>query len=161
VEGAISLAAQAVADRDSRALFPMIDQRARNALASLVKARARAVDVIQKSYPAEAREEALRALGDAREAADPPALFAQRCDDACLDAFAERLSAPERVEEQGQLVIVQTVRGKQLELFRGKDGRYGLVWNTQALQRESSRAFAELDLIQRNAALYEKQRALR
>jgi hypothetical protein len=46
-------------------------------------------------------------------------------------------------------------------VYRGNDGQYGLVWNTEALRRENQRAFAELDLIKRNAATYAKQRTLR
>jgi hypothetical protein len=161
VEGAIARASHAAASRDARSLFALLDQRARNALASTVKARQRAVAVIQKSYPAEARSEALAQLGDGAQAQDGAGLFALRCGDPCMEEFAERLSAPQQVTREGPLTVVQTVRGERLELFHGQDGWYGLVWNTEALQRENTRAFAELDLIRQNAALYEKQRALK
>jgi hypothetical protein len=65
------------------------------------------------------------------------------------------------VEKRGELTHVRTVRGGELDLYRGQDGGYGIVWNTDALRRESTRAFAELDLIRRNANLYEKQRQLK
>jgi hypothetical protein len=159
-EGALAQAAQAASARDGAAMFQALDERARHALAAVVKARAQAKSIILKSYPADAQPEALAALGDAAEVDSPEALFARRCPQACLDELAQRLSAPREIRHEGPLAVVEMVRGGQVMLYRGKDERYGLVWNSEALQRESRRAFAELDLVHKNAELYEKQRNL-
>jgi hypothetical protein len=161
VEGAIATAASAVASRDPVALFSVIDERSRFALASVYKTRRSAAAVIRESYPAEARAAALSELGDALEADSEAALFGLRCADACLDAFAGVLGAPREIVRRGSEVTVKTVRDTEAELYRGADGRYGLVWETAALARERTRAAAELDLIKRNAALYRAQRALK
>jgi hypothetical protein len=141
-------------------MFQTLDERARNALASVVKARTRAAEAIRRSYPEGARGEALHALGDAGQVDTPEALFALRCPASCLDGLGAQLSAPRSVRHEGALAHVETVRGEQITLYRGKDGRYGLVWNSTALERESARAFAELDLVRENAALYAKQSKL-
>jgi hypothetical protein len=58
------------------------------------------------------------------------------------------------------VTVVHTSRGGELRLFHGTDGWWGIEWNTEALARERTRASAELDLVQKNAALYRKQQAL-
>lgn len=146
---------------DAAGLFQTLDQRARSAMYGLFKARQEAAGVIQEGYPEQAKAQALLSLGDAYRAESVEALFALRCPEACMDALAARMASPKDVTHEGDRVHVVTVRGEQLELFRGKDERYGLVWNTEALQRESARAYAELDLIRKNAAHYKKQQALK
>ena len=161
VEGAVARAAAAVASRDHAALLEMIDERARSALQSVYRARQQAAATIRASYPVEARAAALAELGDAAEATSALALFQMRCPDACVTQLGDPLGAPRTVREEGDLTRVTTVRGSELSLHRGKDGRYGLVWQTDALMRERARASAELELIQKNARAYEAQRALR
>jgi hypothetical protein len=160
VEGGIARAVAAASKHDSAALFHALDQRERFAMAVMVKARKQASRVIRAGYPKEAQAEALARLGDALQADTPEALFGARCQDACMDAIAARLSSPRSVKHHDRLADVETVRGEKLELYRGDDGNYGLVWNTEATRRENSRAFAELDLIKKNADMYAKQRAL-
>ncbi|MFT3926024.1 MAG: hypothetical protein QM778_26005 [Myxococcales bacterium] len=161
VEGAIARSEAAASNRDSQALFQSLDERARSALHGMVKARKRAADVIQTGYPKEAQAEALASLGDALQAESGEALFALRCPEACMDALAARLSPPRKVQEKDRLAQVETLRGEKVDLYRADDGTYGLVWNSEALRRESTRSFAELDLIKRNADMYAKQRALK
>ena len=64
-----------------------------------------------------------------------------------MDALAARLSSPRAVQHEDRLARVETVRGEQLELYKADDGTYGLIWKSDAVRRENSRAFAELDLI--------------
>ncbi len=161
VEGAIARAVAAASAHDAKALFNALDQRERFAMAAVVKARKRAAEVIRTSYPPEAQAEALARLGDALHAETGAALLAMRCPTACMDALAARLSSPRNVQHRERTVEVETVRGERLELYRADDGTYGLVWNSEAAQRENSRAFAELDLIKQNADMYAKQRALK
>jgi len=161
VEGAIARSEAAASSRDGEALFHSLDQRARFAMAGMVKARKRAAEIIRAGYPAEAQAEALARLGDALQVDKPEALFMLRCPERCMDDLAAVLAPPRSSQEHDRLVRVETIRGESVELYRADDGTYGLVWNSDALRRESSRSFAELDLIQRNADMYAKQRALR
>jgi hypothetical protein len=160
VEGAVSRVASAVASRDYDALFALIDERSRFALSSVYHARHQAADVIRASYPADARAQALTELGDAVGAQSPVELFRLRCPETCVSQLAAPLGAPRAVREDGEQTVVTTVRDTELALHRGKDGRYGLVWQTDALVRERSRAAAELDLIQKNARAYKARQAL-
>jgi hypothetical protein len=160
VDGAIARAVAAASKRDSEGLFQALDQRARFALSSTVKARQLAVGVIQAGYPQAARAEALASLGEAGEVEGAVALFARRCPDTCMDELAQLLAPPKRVEHHGSVADVETIRGGKLQLYRDPEGNYGLIWNTPALQRENTRAFAELDLIKKNADMYAKQRSL-
>jgi hypothetical protein len=160
VEGALSAAASAVAARDHAALLQALDERARNSLSSVYFARKAAAEEIRASYPQQAQPNALSELGDAVQAESDVELFEQRCGDACLDALASTLGAPRSVKTEGRIAIVATVRGTEAQLYRGDDGRYGLVWESSALMRERTRAAAELDLIKKNAGQYRAQRAL-
>ncbi len=161
VDGAIASVVAAASKHDAENLFEVIDQRARFAMGGLVKARKQAAEVILAHYPKEAQGQALESLGDAYRADSGAALFALRCNAACMDGIAAKMASPKEVSEEGDLARVVTVRGDTLELFRGNDGRYGVVWNTENLKRETTRAYAELDLIQKNAELYQKQRELK
>lgn len=160
VEGALANAASALGARDHAALFQALDERARFSLASVYQARKVAARVIRANYPPEAQAKALAELGDAVAAKSDVELFRARCDDACLDALSASMGAPRDVRVEDRIAIVQTVRGTETRLYRADDGRYGLVWETAALMRERARAAAELDLIQKNGALYSSQRAL-
>jgi len=160
VEGALASAASAVGARDYGAMFQALDERARFSIGSVFQTRRRAADIIQADYPPEARASALGELGDALEVDSATDLFRRRCPDACLDAIAGSLGAPSAVHVEGRIATVKTVRGTEAKLYRADDGRYGLVWESEALMRERSRAAAELDFIQKNAATYRAQNAL-
>jgi hypothetical protein len=160
IEGALARAASAVGARDHEALYRVIDQRARFALASVYRARKLAAEEIRRHYPVEARAGALAELGDAVDADSDADLFRKRCGDTCLDAFAAVLGAPREVTFVDRVGTVKTVRGTETQLYRGDDGRFGLVWETAALVRERTRAAAELDLIQKNGQQYRAARAL-
>lgn len=153
-------AVAAASSHDSKGLFQALDQRERFAMGALVKARKHASGVIRAGYPKEVQAAALAELGDALQAESGAGLLALRCPDSCMDALAARLSSPRTVHHEGRLARVETVRGEKLEFYRADDGTYGLVWNSDAARRENTRAFAELDLITRNADMYAKQRAL-
>lgn len=160
VEGALGRAADALAQRDARALFRVIDQRARHALSAITEARRAAAALIKQGYPAAAQGPALAELGDAASAKDAADLFRMRCDAACLDGLAQQVGAPVERRDEGGEVVVKTARGSELRLYRGSDTWYGIVWNTEALSRERDRAAAELDQVKANAALYQRQNEL-
>ncbi len=160
VEGALGRAADALAQRDARELFRVIDQRARHALAAISESRRAAAALIQESYPAAARASAISELGDGAQAKDAADLFRMRCDAACLDGLSQQVGAPVETQTQGADVTVKTSRGSELRLHRGSDTWYGIVWNTDALSRERDRATAELDQVKANATVYRQQNEL-
>lgn len=160
VRGALDAAARAVEAGDSRALFWAIDPRGQAALAAIVKSRRRAARAIRADYPPGERETVLAPIAAAAAAADPEALFAQRCAAACRAELASQLGAPvSQVERDGD-VEVETSRGGRLRLHRGDNGVWGIVWNTAALSDERLLAARELRQIEANAAVYRRRRAL-
>lgn len=160
LEGALSRAADALAQRDAADLFRVIDQRARHAMASITESRRNAATLIRKSYPTALQGQALSELGDAAGARDASDLFRLRCDATCLDGLSQQVGAPVETRQEGVEIVVKTARGGELRMYRGNDTWYGIVWNTEALRRERDRAAAELDQVKSNAALYDEQRKL-
>jgi len=160
VEGALDAVARAVELRDGRALYRVLDQRARHALISIVEDRLASAELIRRDYPAELRGQALQELGDAAQAQDAAGLFATRCPDACMAELAQKLAAPEGQERVGKLLRVRTVRGTTLDMYPGDDGWYGLVWNTEALSQERNEAARQRVQIVKNAEIYRRRRDL-
>ena len=157
----MGLAAKAASEGDTDSLFWVVDERARHAMDGIVKARKRAEEVIVMGYPMELQGDAIAAFDGVAGLSSGRELFQERCDQACLDWFAQNLSAPLTIRKEGNVAHVTTVRGTKVSLFRDKSGRYGVSWNTKELARERTRAFAELELIERNAKQYARGRALR
>jgi hypothetical protein len=161
VRGALDAAARALEERDGRALFRVIDQRARSAMASVVGDRREAAELIHADYPAPERTTALASLGDARDATDAADLFTRRCTEPCMAELASAVGAPVAERRHGASdVEVRTARGGRLHLHRGKNGWWGIVWNTAPLSDERTRAARELIQIQQNADVYRRRRAL-
>jgi hypothetical protein len=160
VRGAIAAAAQSIETRDAGRLFRVIDQRARHAMASIVRDRRDAKALIEADYPAGEQQAALAALGDAALVEDAAALFALRCPEVCMRGLGEQLAAPQGEVPARPDVTVTTARGTTLYMHAGTDGRFGLVWHTQALSEERDRASRELLQIRDNAAVYKRRRAL-
>jgi hypothetical protein len=161
VRGALAAAAHALEVRDGRELFRVVDQRGRSAMIAIVNARREAARLIRADYPEPERAAALSALGDARSAADAADLFTQRCAEPCMSELAAAVGAPVAESKLGEHdVDVRTTRGGRLRLHRGKDGWWGIVWNTKELSEERTRAARELIQIRHNAAVYRRRRAL-
>lgn len=158
--GALGLLAQGCASGDAEAVFSALDERSRFALDAIVQARSQARSVVVASYPAEAQAEALAQLGDAAESQTGAELFARRCNPACVARLCQGVGAPASVVTDGGLAAVRTVRGADKQLYRARE-QYGLIWQTEALDRERRRAFAELSTIKANAKVYAQQKALR
>jgi hypothetical protein len=160
VRGALAASADALEGRDSAAVFHCLDERARFAMYAIVNTRIEARKLIEVDYPASERTRALAALGDAGEVRTAEELFGRRCDAACLQGLADAVGAPVTETMSGDEVVVTTVRGGTLHMHAGKDGGYGMVWNTKALSDERSQAARELVQIRENAALYRQRRKL-
>lgn len=161
VVGALDAAVRAVEAGDARRLFRLIDRRARAAMASIVADRREAAGLIASDYPAADRAAALASLGGVEQAVDAAGLFALRCTEACLRDFGSKLGAPVREIPQGPSELqVHTAPGAVLQLHRGRDGWWGLVWNTEALSHERDTAARELLQVKANAEVYRRRRAL-
>jgi hypothetical protein len=163
-EGALGALARGCASGEGAALFPALDERSRFALDAIADAHTKARALIRAHYPADAQNDALAQLGGDSEAESGAALFARRCQGACLTQLCDKVGAPERVTVEARepgVTRVRTVRGGEYVLYRTPKGRYGIVFETDALARERRRAFAELSSIQANTKVYAKQRALR
>lgn len=161
VAGALAFAARAIEDQDSRQLYRVIDERARHALHSIVHDRNAAAALIRESYPASERDRALAELGDAIEVEDAEGLFAARCGPECRSAIGGRIGGVERTEEEGQELVVHTTRGETLRLHRrGESHWWGIVWQTQALDRERARANQDLHRVEQNVETYRRRRQL-
>jgi hypothetical protein len=160
VRGVLGAAARAIEDGDGRALFACIDERARHAMISTVHSRQRAARLIEADYPDDERGPALSALGDAAHARDAESLFAARCTAPCMAQLSAQLGAPIAETVRGVELEVRTARGGSLRLYRGDSGAWGIIWNTEALAAERSRASRELLQIRSNAEVYRRRRAL-
>lgn len=161
VRGMMGYAAAAAAGDDASRLFRVVDARARHAMVSIVADRHRAARIIAADYPEELREAALEQLGDARLAEDAEALFAARCGSACRQEIAASVGAPETQQEQGDELVVHTVRGETLRLHRAAEGEWwGIVWQTEALDGERDRANRDLRTIEGNAETYRRRAQL-
>jgi hypothetical protein len=115
---------------------------------------------VRTDYPEPERATALRALGDGADAKDAADLFAKRCPSACLSELAARLGAPVGQVTRGDELEVRTAAGATLRMYRGQDGLWGVVWHTDGLSEERTRAWRELVQIEENAAVYRRRRAL-
>jgi len=160
VRGALALAARAVETEDRAALYRVIDRRSRAALVSIVKDRAASARAVRSDYPADLQPGALAALGDAPGAADAAALFARRCDVHCVAELGVSLGAPVSESVMGDELLVRTAAGRDVRLFKGRDGLWGLVWRTQELSDERLRAARERLQIEANAEIYRRRRQL-
>ena len=160
IRASLAASADALEARDAVRAFEILDERARFAMAATVKARAAAKALIEADYPAAERARALLALGDAGQVATPQDLFRRRCEARCLHQLAELVGAPVSHVPDGDEVVVTTVRGTTLHMHAGHDGRYGIVWNTQALSDERAQASRELVQIRENAGVYRRRREL-
>ncbi len=161
LDGAMAYLALSLERDDSRMLFRVIDERARHAMISIVTDRRKAAELIEETYPEAERAEALRDLGDAATVADAAALFALRCDATCRRELAASVGVPVETTEDGDEVVVRTSRGATVRMYRSAQGAWwGLVWNTDALDRERDRANQALQQIERNAETYRRRRGL-
>jgi hypothetical protein len=160
-QGVLGVLAQGCAGATGEGLFSALDERSRFALDAIVDARHKARTLILEHYPSEAREEALTRLGRESLVENGAQLFAERCVGACRAQLCDKVGALASSENDGSVTRVRTVRGGEYVMARTREGRFGIVYETEALSRERGRAFAELALIKANSKIYAEQKALR
>jgi hypothetical protein len=160
VRGALAASADALEAGDAERFFNLIDDRSRFAMQATVTIRREARQLIEATYPATEKAQALAGLGEAGAVKSAEELFRRRCDNACLHEFSELVGSPREETRSGDEVVVTTVRGTILRMHAGKDGGYGLVWRTEQLSEERAQANRELGQIRDNAATYRRRRDL-
>jgi hypothetical protein len=153
--GMLEYAARAIERNDAPALFRVIDARSRHAMASIVEDRRAAAALIRNTYPEDQRDEAIRELGSAAQATDAAALFADRCDRACMADLGGRIGAPLSQRQDGDELVVETPRGGTLRVTGGGDDWFGIVWRYDELDRERQRANQDRLLVEANARTYQ------
>lgn len=155
----MAYAAAALENRAMNRFFRVIDERSRHALYSIHADRSAAAARIEADYPPELQDAALSALGPT-SAESPAELFAERCDVACQQGFAETIGAPMGEERVGDELVVTTSRG-EVRLHRSDEAAWwGIVWKREELDRERDRAGQDLRQIEANAETYRRRRAL-
>jgi hypothetical protein len=154
VDGALDYASRALEERDTGRLFRILDQQSRHALDATHKSRQDAARIIRANYPADQIPTALAELGDAALAPTTQDLFVKRCDSKCIEWFEDHVAAAAEQHEDRGLTIIRTVRDTTLQLRRGTDSWYGIVWKTAELSAERDRAARDLAQIQENARVY-------
>jgi hypothetical protein len=163
VPGALAAALAAADAHDGRALYKLVDQRARRSICAVLFDRHAARDLVRAHYPDEARGPTLADLGDAAEATDAADLFARRCDAACFRWYATALAAPEDVAAHGAGdVVVRTARGTTLHMHRGSDGWWGVTRDgeNERLAEEALDAGRDRAEIEEAARVYDRRRDL-
>ncbi|MCA9532621.1 MAG: hypothetical protein KC593_03045 [Myxococcales bacterium] len=151
----LEYAARAIERNDARSLFRVIDARSRHAMASIVADRRAAAELIRNTYPEDQREAALDELGPSIDAEDAAALFAARCDRACMSDLASRIGAPLSQRQDGDELVVETPRGGTLRVTGGGEDWYGIVWRYDELDAERQRANQDRLLVEANARTYQ------
>lgn len=161
LEGALAYVAQSLEADDGERLYRVLDERARHALISIHADRRAAASLVRAAYPEPERAAALAALGDAPGVESPSALFAARCDRRCRQELAAKVGAPTAQRTVDEELVVTTSRGAELRFYRAREGQWwGLVWRTEALDRERDTASRDLRQIERNAEVFRRREAL-
>lgn len=164
LKSVLSAAASAIARNNPGALFDTIDRRSRDAMHSIVADRQKARALIEAHYPAQEKNAAIRALGDAANATSASALFRIRCAKDCRDWFRDNIAAPDAISEidANGNAVVRTILDTTVVVRQGdpESGDWGIVWHFEELNEERLRANRELRLIEENAAHFERVRQL-
>jgi hypothetical protein len=147
----------AIADRgDWQALYPMMVRDLRDKIEMTHQNLRRTAEMIETSYPAALRRQALADLGheELRRAATPAAFFAARvgASGRVAMSFEDRMgSRLKRIVEDQKApgrFLVTTISGATIEFVKGGDGLFDLVpdpTDVQQIHREYLRSIETLD----------------
>jgi hypothetical protein len=156
-EGAYARIALCVAQRRTRDAFPYLETESQWAAYTIRDLRKRACERVRSSYPPAERAPLLDAWSEEGSEPDGADIFALLATRRGWTARLERdLSGVARVEVQGDRATVVTARGTRYP-FRKRDNQiWGLTIFTAELQAEAQRAARDLDVVDRNAADYDR-----
>ena len=156
-EGAYARIALSIAERRARDAFPYLETEAQWAAFTVRDMRKKACDRVRASYPAAERDRLLAAWSEEADAADGADEFALLAARQGWDRRLERdLSGVAQVDLQGERATVVTARGTRYSFRRRENGIWGLTMFTAELQAHAQRAARDLDVVERDAADYER-----
>ncbi len=159
VQGAMAAMADALERGAVRDVFRRLDQRTRHALHAIAEAGRKRAAIVRAEFPASEQVRELARIGDT-DAPDGVALFERRCPSTCRAALRAQLGVVVERRARGEILRVRTSAGTWSEWRRGDDGRYGLLWHTEALERERNLVFQALRDTRRAAEHHRARRAL-
>ncbi len=161
-EGAYARIALSVADRRYRDIFPYLETEAQWAAYTIRDVRRKACARVRASYPPVERERLLEAWRDEAEAPDGADVFALLAGARHWSARLERdLSGVGHVEIEGLRATVITARGTRYSFRMRENGIWGLTVFTAELSAEAERASRDLEVVERDAADYDRVNAAR
>jgi len=158
-EGAYMRIAKSITDGHERDMFPYLETEAQWASYTIRDMRKAAYERAQKSYPEPERTALLSAYRVHAEAPDGSDLFALMSQER---GFSRRLrkdlSGVASVETAGDRASVVTARGTRYPFRRRENGIWGLTVFTAELLAEANRASRDLDMVNRAADDYDRQK---
>lgn len=158
-EGAYARIALAVARRQPGDAFAYLETEAQWACYTIRDARAKALERVRASYPAEQRDPLVAAWNEEASAPDGADVFAIEAARKGWIARLERdLSGVASVEVQGERATVVTARGTRYPFRRRDSGIWGLTIFTADLEADAQRASRDLETVERAADDFEHGR---
>ncbi|MDP9000683.1 MAG: hypothetical protein M3O46_11285 [Myxococcota bacterium] len=155
--GAYARIALCIAERRPRDAFPYLETDAQWAAYTIRDMRAKACDRVRASYPRGERERLLEAWHEEAEGRDGADVFALLATRKGWIARLERdLSGAAHVDVQGDRATVVTGRGTRYPFRRRENGIWGLTVFTAELQAEAERASRDREVVERDAADYDR-----
>lgn len=159
-EGAYARIALAISNGRPKDAFAYLETEAQWACYSIRDARRQASLRIRASYPEAERSRLLGGLRDVADAADGPDVFVLLATRrGWIPRLEKDLSGSIRTEVRADRATVVTARGTRYSFRRRDNGIWGLTLFTAELQAEAERATRDLEVIQRAADDYERERA--
>jgi hypothetical protein len=158
-EGAYMRIAKSITDGHEREMFAYLETEAQWASYTIRDMRKAAYERVQKSYPEPERTALISAYRAHAEAPDGSDLFALMSQER---GFSRRLrkdlSGVANVETAGDRASVVTARGTRYPFRRRENGIWGLTVFTAELLAEANRASRDLDMVNRAADDYDRQK---
>ncbi len=156
-QGAYMRIARAVSSGEAEACFAYLEEEAQHASFTISGLASKAAARIAAAYPEPARSQALDRYRGLAEAGDGPAVWAQLAAERGWIARLRRdLSGVASVVQEGDRATVVTAGGTRYAFRRRPNGIWGLTLFTAELEAEAERMARDWDLIQRDAADYER-----
>ncbi len=159
-EGAFAQIATCIDTADTSCLYNKLDRESRWSLSTIHRKLGEIRDLVDKTYPEDARESAYGVWAAEAEAKDAEALFQVYCEKRkCLGQVAKRFGAPSRAEKKGEnTVIIETIRDGRYEMSYAEE-RWGITLFRDELQALKIRIYDRLAQVERNAREFEEQRS--
>lgn len=158
-EGAYLRIALAVAEGRPRDCFSYLEDQAQHAAYSIRDYRKRASDRVAAAYPEPERSRLLAAYSKHASAPDGADVWVDMAERrGWIGRLRRDLSGVAKVEQSGERVTIETVRGTRYGFRRRPNGIWGLTMFTGDLMAEAERAARDAEVVEKAAADYERVR---